>query len=386
MESNFTLFVVDDDESMRALFAAIFADRCALELFDSSDGCLHRLEEKTPDLFVLDIGLTGMDGYELCRRIKGRPQSAQVPVIFISPGDDLGSRLASYEAGAEEYVVKPFDVVDIYHKVENVRRIARERGSLSEQAAASDQLASLVMANLDEYAILIKFLRTLNECANYREVADAVLHVLDVYHLEGVVQVRLRDLEKTLSKSGENWPLELSVMNHVRSLERIFEFGRRAAYNFDHITILVTDMPVQDAELCGRIRDNIAIAAESADAKLEALQALGDTARTRSELHRLLPAVRETIELYGRDYDKARYDGSTYVAQFLDDLLAAFAHLGMTEQQEEEILEMAKARASSLIDLYDIGGASQATLHTLGERFEELLQATRDTRAIQPAS
>lgn len=377
MEQDFTLFVVDDDPAMRALFSTMFADRYGIEVFAAAADCLRRLEAQTPNLFVFDIELGGTDGYDLCRRVKSRPATAQVPVIFISPRDDLESRFASYDAGAEEYVVKPFDVADIHHRIENVRRITLDRGSLSEQAAASDQLASLVLANLDEYAILIKFLRALNECTNYRDVADAVLHMLEVFHLEGVVQIRLRDFETTLSASGENWPLELSVIKHVRTLERIFEFGKRAAYNFDCITVLVTNMPVADAELCGRIRDNIAIAAESADAKLEALQALDDNARTRQEIGNLLTAVHDTIQSYGRRYDDARYKGSVYTSQFLDDLLASFAHLGMTEQQEDEILEMVKGRLTGLIDLYDIGGESQTTLHALSDKFQDILASTR---------
>ncbi len=381
MESNFKLFVVDDDEAMRELFSVMLADRYEVEVFESGADCLSRLDEKTPDLFVLDIGLTGIDGYELCRRIKGRPATQAAPVIFISTHDDLASRLASYDAGAEEYVVKPFDVIDVYHKIENLRRIAQERGSLAEQAAASDQLASLVLANLDEYAILIKFLRTLNECTDYRQVADAVLHLIETFHLEGAVQIRQRNVETTLSKSGENWPLELSVIKHVRSLERIFEFGKRAAYNFEHLTVLVTNMPVEDAELCGRIRDNIAIAAESANAKLEALQAFDDKARTRAEISGLMAAVQEAIGSYGRRYDEARYKGALHTSQFLDDLLASFAHLGMTEQQEEAILAMAKARSNSLVDLYDIGGESQATLHALSDKFKSLLETTADAKA-----
>lgn len=382
MEANFTLFVVDDDPTMRTLFSTMFSDRYEIELFESGAACLQRMGARTPNLCVLDIGLTGIDGYELCRRIKGRPATAAVPVIFISAYDDLDSRLASYDAGAEEYVVKPFDVADVYHKIENVRRIAQERGSLSAQVAASDQLASLVLANLDAYAILIRFLRTLNECAGYREVADTVLHVLEVFHLEGAVQIRLRDFETTLSKSGENWPLELSVIKHVRTLERIFEFGMRAAYNFEHLTVLVTNMPIADPELCGRIRDNIAIAAESADAKLQALQAFDDNARTRAELAKLLAAVQDTIRSYGHRYDEARYSGALYTKQFLDDMLASFAHLGMSQQQEEQILDLVRTRSNGLIDLYDIGGESQATLHTLSERFETLLAATGNAKAV----
>lgn len=380
MDSDYSVFVVDDDPTFRQLLQSMLAERYAVELFDSAESCLAGLKGKAPNLFLLDVGLPGIDGYELCRRIGNMPEGANAKVIFITDLDDLDHVLAGYDAGAEDYIFKPFDVVGLYHKIENLRRIEQDRRSLVGQAQASDELASLVMANLDEYAILIKFLRTLNECADYQGIVDALHGVMAAYHLEASIQIRMRNLEKTFSKEGENWPLEIAVINHVRTLDRIFEFKTRAAFNFDHITILVANMPVADPELCGRIRDNVAIIAESADAKLLALQSFADKARLRDDIEALLHALGEAVDAYNRRYDEARYKGSTHTAQFLDDLLAAFAHLGMTSQQEDEILAMAKERSNQLVDLYDFAGETQATLASLSTRLTETLEATGSPR------
>lgn len=385
MEADYVVFVVDDDKTTRLLLESMLGSKCTVESFDSAERCLDRLAQKLPSLFLLDVGLPGMDGYDLCRKIKSMPEAASIPVLFISGHDDLNDVLAGYDAGGEDYFIKPFEVVVLHRKIENLRRIQQDREALSGQAKASDELASLVLANLDEYAVLIKFLRTLNECAGYRDVVDAILNVLRAFHLDGAVQIRMRKLEQTFSRAGENWPLEIAVIKHVRTLERIFEFRRRAAYNFDHLTILVNDMPLEDAELCGRIRDNLAIAAESAEAKLMALQSFEDNLTMRDEIHNLLQSVGQTVSSYSQQYDQARYKGSIYTTQFLDDLLASFAHLGMSGQQEEEILEMVKDRTSKLIDLYDIAGESQVTLARLSEKLEGILAATESSR-IKEAS
>jgi DNA-binding response OmpR family regulator len=376
MESDYLIFVVDDDATTRLLLKSMLDSQYAVDTFESAESCLKTLGEKQPNLFLLDVGLPGMDGYELCRRIKAIPETARVPVVFLSGHDNPEDILAGYDAGGQDYILKPFDIVGLHHKIENLQRIEQDKRSLTGQAEASDELASLVMANLDEYAVLIKFLRTLNECGSPVELVEAIQRVLAAAHLEGAVQIRLRNFEKTYSHAGENWPLEVAVMNHVRTLERIFEFKRRAAYNFDHITLLITNMPLEDAELCGRIRDNIAIAAESADAKLAALQSFTDNATLRDEIHGLLRGVGQTVESFSKQYDAARFQGSLYTNRFLDDLLAAFAHLGMSSQQEEEILDLVKQRANGLIDLYDFAGETQETLGKLGARLEAILAAT----------
>jgi DNA-binding response OmpR family regulator len=376
METDYLIFVVDDDATTRLILKSMLGSQYAVDSFESAESCLTTLGEKRPDLFLLDVGLPGMDGYEFCRQIKAIPATAGVPVVFLSGHDNPEDILAGYDAGGQDYILKPFDVVSLHHKIENLQRIEQDKRSLAGQAEASDELASLVMANLDEYAVLIKFLRALNECSNPHDIVEAIMRVLSAAHLEGAVQIRLRNFEKTYSHAGENWPLEVAVMNHVRTLERIFEFKRRAAYNFDHITLLITNMPVEDADLCGRIRDNIAIAAESADAKLAALQSFTDNETLRDEIQCLLQGVGQTVESFSKQYDAARFQGSLYTNRFLDDLLAAFAHLGMSSQQEEEILELVKQRANGLIDLYDIAGETQETLKKLSARLEGILQAT----------
>lgn len=377
MNKDYRIFVVDDDTTTRLLLNAMLGNTYAVECFDAAEACLNQLDAQCPDLFLLDVGLPGIDGYDLCRRIKANPETAMVPVVFLSGHDNPEDILAGYDAGGQDYIVKPFDIVGLHHKIENLQRIELDKRTLADQAQASDELASLVMANLDEYAVLIKFLRTLNECDNPAAIVEATLRVLAAAHLEGAVQIRLRHFEKTYSPVGENWPIEVAVMNHVRTLERIFEFKRRAAYNFEHITLLVTNMPVEDSDLCGRIRDNLAIAAESANAKLAALQSFTDNATMREEIAQTLTGIEVTVADFGKRYDAARYQGSVFTSQFLDDLLASFAHLGMSGQQEEEILELVRRRAEQLANLYDIAGETQTTLEQLGARLGGILEATK---------
>jgi CheY-like chemotaxis protein len=378
METDYTVFVVDDDNTTRLLLESMLRTKHAVEAFDSAESCLARLTHKQPNLFLLDVGLPGMDGYDLCRNIKSLPEM-NIPVVFISGHDDLDAVMAGYDAGGEDYIVKPFNITALSRKIENLRRIELDKKALLAQVKDSDELATLVLANLDEYAILIKFLRSLNECANIKEMVEAILRSLDAFHLDGAVQIRLRNFEKTFSKAGENWPLEISVINHIRTMDRIFEFRTHCAYNFEHITVLVTNMPVADADLCGRIRDHLAIAAETADAKLMALQTSADNASMREDIRNLLHAVGQTVESYRRKYDDARYQGSIFTTRIVDDLLTAFAYLGLSSRSEEEILGMVKDHSNKLIDIYDITGESQATLGELSQKLAGILAATENT-------
>ncbi len=376
MYSNHTVYIVDDDSGVRMLLQHMLSKHFIVEAFESGEACLERTEQKSPELFLLDIELPGMNGYEVCRMIKDTPDWKNIPVIFLSGHDTPEDAWAGYDAGGQDFIAKPFDVGELYRKLEIIFQLEETRVALQEQLKSSDELSNVVLTNLDEYSTLIGFLRKLNECTEYQDVVNAVMNLIHTFHLEGVIQIRMRNLERTYSKAGENWPLEVAVINNVRTMDRIFMFKSRASYNFDHITILITNMPVNDPDLCGRIRDILAIVAESAEAKLVALQNVFDKSRMQDELHNLLQAIEQTVLTYSKNYEDARVKGSFHTARLLDDLLSTLAHVGLSEQHEEQILEMVKSRTYELVDLYDIAGATQATLVELINKLEDILKVT----------
>jgi DNA-binding response OmpR family regulator len=137
VETDYTVFVVDDDKTTRLALESMLGKKYAVEAFDSAESCLERLAHKQPNLFLLDVGLPGMDGYDLCRNIKSAPEIMGAPVVFISGHDDLDAVMAGYDAGGEDYIVKPFDIAGLSRKIENFRRIEQDRKSLLEQVKGS---------------------------------------------------------------------------------------------------------------------------------------------------------------------------------------------------------------------------------------------------------
>jgi CheY-like chemotaxis protein len=373
MNTPYTIFMVDDVEAYRHTIESMFGHLFNVESFASGAACLARIAEKLPDLFLLDVDMPEMDGYTLCRHLKQQPASRSVPVIFISVLDDLESHLAGYDAGGDDFIVKPFQFADLKQKVEVLRRIAEEKANLQLRLEESDLLASLVLFNLDEYAVLIKFLRSLNSCAGIREVADATLSMLKAYHLEGALQFRLPAFEVTLNHDGEVRPLEASIINQVRSMGTIAEFMSRAAFNFERASVLVNNMPVADPDLCGRLRDHLAIAVETVDAKLLALLTQQDHSETKGEIAALLQALGDAVHAFSEKYEKARYRGSETTRMMQVDLDASFAHLGMREEHEQRIKDIVQSRADELIDIFDFSAETERTLNEISARLGQTL-------------
>ncbi len=99
---SYKVFVVDDDMTTGIMVESMLDEVAVVEYFPSGAACLEGLNGGFPDLFLLDVEMPEMDGYELCRRIKATPEGEAVPVIFLSSHDRLEDVLAGYDAGAED--------------------------------------------------------------------------------------------------------------------------------------------------------------------------------------------------------------------------------------------------------------------------------------------
>lgn len=368
MSDNYTIFFVDDVEINRRIAESAFGSTYNVEVFASGKACLERVGLKTPDLFLLDVDMPDMDGYALCRHLKSLSIFVDVPVIFISGLDDLESRLMGYDAGGSDFIVKPYKVAEIKQKIEVLRRIAEERSSLRRRLDDSDSLSSLAMSNLDEYAVLMKFLRSLNRCQQASEIADALLAMMKFFSLEGALQIRLPTLSLTVDHLGEVSPLQASIIRHVRSLGAMAEFKSRAIFNFDRVSLLINNMPLNDPDLGGHLRDHLAIAVETADEKLLSLQTRQEYALSKETIDSYLRKLKGTVNNFSKKYDNARFFASETTQLMLKEIDLEFSSLGLPIENEEQIKRVVESRTDQLIDIYDFGAETEKALNDLSDQ------------------
>ena len=125
---------------------------------------LRAAESELPDLVLLDIRMPGMDGYEVCRRLKSDARLREVPVIFLSALADSADKLEAFRAGGVDYITKPFQVEEVQARVETHLRIgALQRaleGSNRDLAEANDGLRVLEALRDDFVHMLVHDMRT----------------------------------------------------------------------------------------------------------------------------------------------------------------------------------------------------------------------------------
>ena len=298
MESAFKVCVVDDDPAVRDIICAMLDPDYPVEAFESAEACQAALTDTLPDLLLLDINLPGMNGYTFCQQIKSDGRLRKMPVIFVSGHDSPEERIAGYDAGGEDFIVKPFEPEELLRKVKVAQQIVQNQRTLAEQVEESEHLSSLVLASMDETGILLQFMSKLIAMNSAQEICAGGLELLRRYRLEGVVQTRLDGETLTMSASGTNLPLEASVIEHVRNQGRIFEFSRRSVHNFERVTLMINNLPLDDPEYCGRLRDHLSVAAQGIDSRLKALSDEIRSRRAEQGIQQALENVGKTIIVF----------------------------------------------------------------------------------------
>jgi CheY-like chemotaxis protein len=375
MTDRLRLFVVDDDPLVLDMLAAILADVCDLETFSSGDACLARLAEAKPDLFLLDVSMPVMDGYALCRRLKDDWETQDIPVLFVSADDDSETRMLCYEAGGDDFIQKSFEPPELFGKLNVAKRILAEKKALHEQAGYAQRTAMAAMVSMGELGVVLQFLSKSFACNSIDELATALLDAMRQYDLQAAVQMRLGEETLSLSQNGHNVPLEVSVLNHVRDSGRIFQFKSRCVFNYGRVTLMVNNMPVDDADRCGRIRDNGALLAEGADARLRAIESDLLAQRRRDGIEKVLPRLYGTLDGVQANYRRNCFELTQVMIDFQETLTKAFVHLGLMEKQEEQVANMANDFMMRVVGTQDASLEIVGQLERLAEDLKVLLKA-----------
>lgn len=136
-----TLLIVDDEPQARKLLETLLQHEgyqtvCA----SSGEEALQRVAQQAPDLILLDIMMPGMDGYEVANQLKSNDATAGIPIIMLSALSEHGARVSGLQSGAEEFISKPVERIELSLRVRNLLRLTAhgERADSLRQALQPD--------------------------------------------------------------------------------------------------------------------------------------------------------------------------------------------------------------------------------------------------------
>jgi len=240
---------------------------------------------------------------------------------------------------------------------------------MSRQIQFAQQTAFTAMSSMSEMGVVLQFVRASFACRTPEQLATALMDALQQFGLQGLLQLRHRSGALCFSSQGECSPLEVSILEYAEHKGRITQFGVRLAISYPLATLMVLDLP-SDEERVGRLRDHLAVLVEAADARLEAQENENQRLLQAEAIMAAAAEITDSLSEIEQSQDTNRNQAFKLADNYLDGLEAAFLHLGLTEKQEETLVEMAKNATDRLSQLLDINAS-------LGERLRQTIATLR---------
>jgi len=151
-----TLLVVDDAVQNIDLILAVLGEDYTVRIATDGAAALKSVKRARPDLILLDVMMPGMDGFEVCRRLKDDPATREIPIIFLTALNEDADEAHGLELGAVDYITKPFNMTIVQARVRNHLELKAHRDNLEElvkQRTADLQRLTGLLAETEEHQL-----------------------------------------------------------------------------------------------------------------------------------------------------------------------------------------------------------------------------------------
>jgi DNA-binding response OmpR family regulator len=374
MDDKIKILVVDDDVFIREILEEILSDGYRIIGAGSGMAALSLAQDEQPALILLDVGMHGMNGYETCRQLKQSEHTAAIPVIFVSVYERIEDRINGYDAGGNDYLVKPFDPQELKARIAHLLELGAERARLKEMMGCASNTAMTAMTSMGEMGALLESLKQFNASVDEKSLAESVLAGLSCYGLNGVVQVHTPQTSLALSGQGEASPLEISVIDHMNGMDRIVHFKSRMSIHYPHVAMLVNNMPAEDTDRCGRLRDHLAMLLEGAEARVAGIMAENESRRRGLAIEHMIGRVNMTLNEIDATQRRNRMEMRMAFAALTDKLCGALLQVSLTLGQEDFLFGIVSNGIEEIINVQSAETDLQNKLTALIGEMNEILR------------
>ncbi|MCP5207473.1 MAG: DNA-binding response regulator [Hahellaceae bacterium] len=261
-----------------------------------------------------------------------------IPIVLVANEDELSSKLDAFQSGCDDYITPnvPFDELVMRLNKAIFNKIANDQ--LQSQVKMANEAAFSAMADTSKLGVNVHFLLDSFNCSNLDELGQQLFQALNHYGLKCSLQMRGRYEIKNMEQNGMAKDLEAQLLSELKDAGRYYDFGKRSVMNYEQVSLLVKNMPVDDERQYGAIKDNVFSLLQGTDARIKAI----DDRATLNKERALLEGLTKRLQSIFVDLDDSYQDLMKSIADNVESMAEKIENsvmsLGLTENQEK-ILE-----------------------------------------------
>lgn len=349
------ILAVDDESTNLLIIKELLEDEYEIVCLESPLEVEPKLQDFFPDLILLDVNMPEKDGYEVCSWLKEEFEYQDIPVVFVSAKDSVEERLAGYDVGGFDYIVKPFEYSEFLHKIEKISQRIDEMNSIKKDYQSAFDTAMQAMSGAGELGVVMQFLDNIIACEEYSEVVNKMFETLNSFGLNCSLQIRVSDDTLNFSSEGSINPLEAELLTKVKNKGRFVDSGCRTFVNFDRISILIKNMPVDDQVIYGRIKDNIPPMLNGAEARIKAIEDELLLKEKKQILKKSIDKTHTALNLAKEKLNELKLQNTTLMENLIREIDTELLSLELTEQKEAYLLKILESNKKKVSSSYEDG-------------------------------
>jgi CheY-like chemotaxis protein len=363
MAKKIDILAIDDDKFIiKVIIKSLQSDSISIRTANDGESGIAEAIRKTPDIILLDVEMPGINGYEVCVRLRENEQTKEIPIVFLSSHSSLRERMQGYEVGADDYLVKPFEKDHLLARISILIKYQSQREELAEQYQIAQKNAILAMTGASELAIAMRFLEKSLSYFNINDLTQGLLDSTDQFSIDCCVMVIVNGQPLWYSSKGTVSPLEKELIEMNDKGARFLDFGARTIVNYPSVSLLVRNMPLEDAERYGRIKDILPILLSAVNTKINVLNTQAALSQQSTNILGSIKMIRRNLFHLGSTILQNRQNSSEIMYKLVQGLNYDFMGMGLEEDQEEYLLTTIDTTIEKAMEEMDAGKEIKSSL------------------------
>ena len=287
---------------------------------------------------LLDINMAGKSGYEICELLKAEYLPNNVPVVFTSGLMQDEDILKAYAAGADDYLVKPVVLQTLQVKLQQLIKQKQEYVESAEQISAAMKMAFDAMKNSSELGQILRFQEAVYTTPDMKSLARLLFDALTEFALQGTLVVPGADGHDYFRDDEQRTQLELESILAARAKGRLYSWKQYSFFSYDLFTVLIRNMPIDDEERYGILKDQICLLLNGVDARIKAMR----VAKSEAEKKKRLTSISKVLAGLVLEMEQGQTAFSERFESIISDMetniTAEMAQFNLLEHEEQALL------------------------------------------------
>lgn len=328
-----------------ACFCAVDDHRVCANLTDAFElHCFSRYDIGSVDFSQHDLQAVLVDlrgaktqGFELCEQLRTNEATHTLPVLFLDDSEDLQDKLRCFEVGGDDYVLHSVPKEELVARVMKCifNKIANDQ--LKSRVKQANEMAMAAMANTSDLGVNLRFMIDTAGCDNLDQLGLLFFQAARNYGLNCSLQMRSEFGEKNMEENGMAKELESNLLSQLKDAGRYYDFGRRTVMNYGLVSVLVKNMPLDDAVRYGMLKDNTFPLLQGLDARIRALDNQGKLQLERDLLEKISKRMQQVMEGVDASYHILIRQIVETMESVAGEILDALPAMALNERDEKLI-------------------------------------------------